>query len=308
MSRQCRAEAVAICAQAYHRWPLEPAPAERTSHPFPSLSSRFTAWAQVSFIPSASVTVKFEATRSTYACPRASRNSRSWVLLPYTSSPQMKSKLIPPAYASAQISIASCPLVRNSRSAGSPVTSDRTGSLTCSRGIHCRAPISACPVFSRTYARCTTLIPFATRPAHPRYCLLTPAVAVPCFSCPVSSSAPAVIPPALRFRRAAPSSPATANRRTALIAAISSQDAWFSSRCVLSGVWSPACRAMLHPFTRGSPPASAATYLPACSHTSVRAKHGRSDSSRPARSRSAVPVPDRKLPHLEGGNQPLSAA
>ena len=63
------------------------------------------------------------------------------------------------------------------------------------------------------------LIPLATRPAHPRYCLLTPAVELPCFSCPVSSSTPARSPPCLRFRRAAPSSPATADRRTMLIAA-----------------------------------------------------------------------------------------
>ncbi len=66
-------------------------------------------------------------------------------------------------------------------------------------------------------------MPFATRPAHPRYWRLTPAVELPCFSWPVSSSAPTRIPPCLRFRRAAPSSPATANRRTALIAASVSQ-------------------------------------------------------------------------------------
>ncbi len=63
------------------------------------------------------------------------------------------------------------------------------------------------------------LIPLATRPAHPRYCLWTPAVELPCFSCPVSSRTPARIPPGRRLRRAASSSPATANRRTMLIAA-----------------------------------------------------------------------------------------
>jgi hypothetical protein len=55
-----------------------------------------------------------------------------------------------------------------------------------------------------------------------------------------------------------------------------SQLAWFSSRCVLSGVRSRPCRAILHPFTRGSSQASADAYLTACSHDSVRAKHGRS--------------------------------
>jgi hypothetical protein len=45
---------------------------------------------------------------------------------------------------------------------------------------------------------------------------------------------------------------------------------------------------MLHPFTRGSSLASADTYLPACSHGSVRAKHGRSSAS------SSSPFPQRQ--------------
>ena len=65
--------------------------------------------------------------------------------------------------------MASCPLVRKARSSGSPMSRDFTGSAMCSRGIHCRAPISACPALSRTYDRWTVLIPFATLPAHPRY-------------------------------------------------------------------------------------------------------------------------------------------
>ena len=39
---------------------------------------------------------------------------------------------------------------------------DFTGSSIWARGIHCRAPISACPARSRTYARWTVLIPLAT--------------------------------------------------------------------------------------------------------------------------------------------------
>ena len=167
---------------------------------------------------------------------------------------------------------------------------DFTGSSMCSRGIHCRAPISACPAFSRTYDRCTVLMPLATRPAHPRYWRLTPAVASPAFSCPVSSIAPITIPPR-RPRRAAASRPLTANRRTTLIAAKVSQLAWFSSRCVRSGVWSRPCRAILHPFTRGNSLTSADTYLPACSHGSVRAKHGRSSPSSSSCFRSASPAP-----------------
>jgi hypothetical protein len=168
------------------------------------------------------------------------------------------------------------------------MTRDFTGSWICSAGIHWRAPISACPAFSRTYDRWTVLIPLATRPAHPRYWRLTPAVASPAFSCPVSSIAPITIPPR---RRAAASSPATANRRTTLIAAKVSQLAWFSSRCVRSGVRSPPRRAMLHPFTRGSSQASADTYLPACSQGSVRAKHGRISPSSSFRFPSASPTP-----------------
>ena len=194
----------------------------------------------------------------------------------------MKSKLIPSAYASAQMPIASCPLVRNRRSRGSPVTRDVTGSLMCSRGIHCRAPISACPVPSRTYARCTVLMPLATRPAHPRYCLLTPAVASALLLLPGLVQRPDRIPPARRFRRAASSSPATANRRTTLIAA----------SVIPAGMIQQPLRPVRRPgprhagrcstrCTRGSSLISAATYLPACSHTCVRAKHGRSSLQQP---------------------------
>jgi hypothetical protein len=54
---------VAIHAQAYHRSPLEPFPAERTSQRLLSFTSHLTASAQVSSSPLASVTVKFDATR-----------------------------------------------------------------------------------------------------------------------------------------------------------------------------------------------------------------------------------------------------
>ena len=67
-------------------------------------------------------------------------------------------------------------------------------------------------------------------------------------------------------RRAASSRPATANRRTTPIAAKVSQAAWFSSRCVRSGVRSPACSATLQPFRFGRPLITARTYFPACSH------------------------------------------
>ena len=100
--------------QAYQRCPFEPVPAERTSHRRLSLASSLTACAQVNRVPTANPTMNVEATRNTYACPCCSKNSRNWVQLPYTSSPQAKSNTKPSVYASAQMSIASCPLVRNS--------------------------------------------------------------------------------------------------------------------------------------------------------------------------------------------------
>src|SRR6266702_6673064 len=48
---------------------------------------------------------------------------------------------------------------------------------------------------------------------------------------------------------------------------------------------------MAHPLRSGTSLISADMYLPACSHTCVRAKHGRSDSSSRPRSRRAVPAP-----------------
>jgi hypothetical protein len=120
---------------------------------------------------------------------------------------------------------------------------------------------------------------------------LTPQVASPAFSCPLSSIAPISRPRRRCPRRAASSSPATANRRTTPIAAEVSQLAWFSSRWVLSGVLSPAWRAIVQPLRSGSSLITAAAYLPACSHGPVRAKQGRSNSSSSARFRSASPAP-----------------
>ena len=213
--------------------------------------------------------------------------------LPYTSSPHAKSSRTPSANASAQMVMASCPLVWNTRSAGRPITWDFTGSAMCSAGIHCRAPISACPVLSRTYDKCTVLMPFSTLPAHPMYCLLTPAVDWPFFSCPDSSSAPIRRPRRRPDRRAASSRPATANRRTTPITANVSQQARFSSRCVRSGVRSPACWAMLQPFRFARPLITAPAYFRACSHGSTRANDGFIRPSSSARFR--WPSPAHKL-------------
>jgi hypothetical protein len=46
--------------------------------------------------------------------------------------------------------MASWPLVRNTRPSGRPMAAARAGSPMWAAGIHSRAPISACPVPSRT--------------------------------------------------------------------------------------------------------------------------------------------------------------
>jgi hypothetical protein len=70
-----------------------------------------------------------------------------------------------------------------------------------------------------------------------------------------------------------------------------SHDARLSNRCIRSGLRSPACSAIVHPFRFGISLASADTYLPACCQVCVRAKHGRSRSSSSARFRLARPAP-----------------
>jgi hypothetical protein len=57
-------------------------PAERISQRLVSFRSIFAASAQVAFVPAASVSMKDDATLSTYAWPRPSRSSRSCVQLP----------------------------------------------------------------------------------------------------------------------------------------------------------------------------------------------------------------------------------
>jgi hypothetical protein len=59
----------------------------------------------------------------------------------------------------------------------------------------------------------------------------------------------------------------------------------------LSGARSPACAAIVHPFRLGIWLITAAAYLLACSHASVRAKHGRSNSSSSTRFRRASAAP-----------------
>jgi hypothetical protein len=62
-------------------------------------------------------------------------------------------------------------------------------------------------------------------------------------------------------------------------------------RFAAPGARSPACAAMVHPLRLGIWLITAPAYLPACSHGSVRAKHGRSRSSSSARFRRASAAP-----------------
>ena len=104
-------------------------------------------------------------------------------------------------------------------------------------------------------------MPFATRPAQPRYCRCTPAVAgalllLACFiqrpdhqAAPSAGPARCLIQPRHREPAHDP------------IAAQVSQDARLSSRCVRSGDRSPACSAIVQPLRFGSPLASAPAYF-----------------------------------------------
>ena len=120
------------------------------------------------------------------------------------------------------------------------------------------------------------------------YWRFTPAVALPAFSCPVSSTAPTVIPPRRR-RRAACSSPATANRRTTLIAAACPRPrgSAAAASCPASGprhagrcsTRSPAAARRPAP-TRTCPPAATA---PSGQNTAAAAPAARPVSAAPAR-------------------------
>ena len=133
------------------------------------------------------------------------------------------------------------------------------------------------------------LIPLATRPAHPRYCRLTPAVAAGFLLAGlIQRPDPQPARPGGGGSR-----PPMTNRRITLTAARWSQHAWLSSRWVLSGVASPTCSAMVQPLRLPRSDRHARTYLPAWIHGSTRRKHPRipsiSSSSRsPARPASTM--------------------
>ena len=111
------------------------------------------------------------------------------------------------------------------------------------------------------------------------YWRLTPAVAAALLLLPRLVQRADRHPRPRRLRRAASSSPAAACLLTWLIAACSSHDARFSSRCVASGDGSPACSAIDHPFLDGRSLASAdtVTFPPAATSASARS----SGSARP---------------------------
>ena len=133
------------------------------------------------------------------------------------------------------MSMASCPLVRNTRSSGRPMTADVTGSPMWAAGIHSRAPPArpgALPHIRQVHgidpvghlAHAAQVLPFE------------PAVRVRALTCLVSSIAPTARPRRWPVLRAASSSPATANLRTTPIAAQGSWTARLSTAADL-GAW-----------------------------------------------------------------------
>ena len=81
MSRWWRADAVAIHAQAYQRSPLEPAGGADFPAP-PVFQQQADGLRAGQLRARVQVRVKFDGTRSTYAWPLSSKNSRNWVQLP----------------------------------------------------------------------------------------------------------------------------------------------------------------------------------------------------------------------------------
>jgi len=98
------------------------------------------------------------------------------------------------------------------------------------------------------------------------YWRFTPAVALPFFSCPVSSSAATANSPAGGARCSA------TNRPITLIAAVVSHTASLSSRCMRSGVASPASSEIVQQFLRGRSLINPTMYLRACRRGPTRAK------------------------------------
>src|SRR6266545_1411645 len=103
-----------------------------------------------------------------------------------------------------------------------PIAWRAASSASCSAGMYSREPTNACPR-GMLYVALTKLTALATLPAQPTYCRLTPQVAVPVFSSPLSSSTNTASPSPVRC--------STANARTVAIAASVSHDARSSSSC-----------------------------------------------------------------------------
>jgi hypothetical protein len=185
--------------------------------------------------------------------------------------------------------MASWPLVRKARSDGSRMTRRLTGSSRCSRdplpGGDQRVPRARACV-----GQVDRGDPVGHLPGAAEIVALDPGGALTLLDLAGLSIA-ATARPRRPPGRAAWSSPATANRRTAFIAAAASQTARLSSRCIRSGARSPARSASVQPLRRGRSLISAAAYLPACSHGPTRAKHGRSSSSSSACFRRPSPAP-----------------
>jgi hypothetical protein len=281
---------VAICAHAYQRPPWAPLSAGRTSRDRLPCSRRAAASLQVSLTPGGQgeVKVRRDPQHIALAISFAELAQLAAAAVHLVAAHEVQPDAVSERLGGQ--AMASCPLVRNPRSSGSPITRDFTGSSRCSAGICCRAAISACPACFRTYARCPAVIPLASSRAA-QVVALDPRGVLTLLDLPGLIDHPdrqAAAPPrpARRLIQAGHGEPAHhRHRRPGVPDGPVEQPLGLIRRRI------PTCSAIVHPLRLGIWLISAAAYLPACSHGSTRANHGLSSSSSSARFRWPSPAP-----------------
>src|ERR1035441_9166855 len=189
------------------------------------------------------------------------------------------------------MSMASCPFVRNRRFSGRPVTSDFTGSVMSSAGIHWRAPARACPGLSPPHVRQVHRVDAVRDPARAAHVLpfhargrRNPASPGPSHRAPRPSSAVGATG-ATGVQSGCRIAPDLAHRRR-FVPRGTVQQPLRPSRRLVAGLL-----AYRPPVPRGRSLTSAFRYFPACSHVCVRAKHDRSSPIRADLSQSARRAP-----------------
>ena len=281
---------MAIHAQAYHRSPFEPLPAERTSQRRLSFTRRFTASAQAVFVAG-------QRDHEVRRDPQHVGLTLSLEELPQPGAAAVHlvaADEIEPQAAGVAVSAD----VRGQLPLGAELQGQRQAHdqrrhriLDVLAGYPLPRPGQRVPG-SLPHIRQVHRVSPVRHPARaPHVLAFHPGRRIPGLLLAGLVDGPDHQPARRRPRRAASSRPFAANRRTSLIAASVSHDARFKSRWVRSGVTSPACCAIVHPFRFGISLTSADRYLPACCHVSVRAKHGLSAPISSARFRTARPAP-----------------